>query len=349
MREPASPHASIPVFVPHVGCPQRCSFCDQHAISGAGGAPSPAEAARLCRRGLEELPPRFPQAEIAFFGGSFTAIPREEMIAFLEAVQPLRRHPRFGGIRISTRPDAVDMEILGILRRYGVRAIELGAQSLYNKVLEANRRGHTAEQAAEAAALIRNGGFELGLQMMTGLYRSSPELDWGTGCRLAELSPDTVRIYPTAVLRGTLLAELMARGEYVPPSLEETVELCARLLELFEERGIRVIRLGLHPSEQLSREAVGGCVHPALGELCRSRVFRRRVCRAAEERGEAPAAILVPPRELSQAVGQKKCNLSWLRRRWPGVEILPQAGLERGFQMRFQSTEEVVPYAASGH
>ena len=179
------PHATIPVFVPHLGCPHRCSFCSQGVISGVERAPTPQEAAERCRRGLEELPARFSKAELAFFGGSFTALPQEEMEALLLGVQPLRDHPRFGGIRISTRPDAVGEETLKILRDYGVRAIELGAQSLYNEVLEANGRGHTGEEVRRAAWRIREAGFSLGLQMMTGLYKSSPELDWGTGLGLA--------------------------------------------------------------------------------------------------------------------------------------------------------------------
>lgn len=325
-------HAALPIFVPHVGCPGRCSFCDQHTISGARRMPTPEEAAAFCREGLDRLPPRFSTAEIAFFGGSFTAIPREKMLALLAAVQPFRGHSAFGGIRISTRPDAVDGEVLAILREHGVRAIELGAQSLYNDVLEANGRGHTAEQVAEAAALIRREGFELGLQMMTGLYKSSPEQDWGTGVRIAELRPDTVRVYPTVVLPGTGLARRMEQGEYKPPGLEETIKLCARLLGLFEDRGIRVIRLGLHAGGELEERALGGCFHPALGELCRSRLLLERLQAglAGVPRDAAPV-VLVPPGRLSQALGQRRNNLLLLRQRWPGLTIRPDEGVEGDF------------------
>jgi len=310
--------------------------------------PQPEEVADFCRKGLEGLSPRFSKAEIAFFGGSFTAIPREKMLALLKAVQPFRDHPAFGGIRVSTRPDAIDREILSILRQHGVRAIELGAQSLYNEVLEANGRGHTAEQVREAALLIRQGGFELGLQMMTGLYQSAPEKDWGTGVKIAELEPDTVRIYPTVVLPGTELARRMERGEYAPPGLEETVELCARLLGLFEERGIRVIRLGLHAGEELERRALGGCFHPALGELCRSRLLLERLRRRLEQEGvpeDGAPVVLVSPRLLSQALGQGRRNLLALRERWPGLTIRPDEGPEK----ERKATEEEVLYAASGH
>lgn len=343
-------HAALPIFVPHVGCPRRCSFCDQNTISGAQRMPTPEEVAAFCREGFSGLSPRFPRAEIAFFGGSFTAIPRERMLALLEAVQPFREEPAFGGIRISTRPDAIDGEVLAILREHGVRAIELGAQSLYNEVLEANGRGHTAEQVREAAKLIRRGGFELGLQMMTGLFGSTPEKDWGTGVKIAELEPDTVRIYPTVVLPGTQLARRMERGEYKPQELEEAVELCARLLGLFEERGIRVIRLGLHAGEELERRALGGCFHPALGELCRSRLLLERLQEKLEGAPEDSApVVLAPPALLSQALGQGRRNLLALRERWPGLTIRPDPETEGKIFIRYKETKEEVLYAASGN
>lgn len=333
-----TPHANIPFFVPHLGCPRRCSFCDQHTISGEGRMPTPDEVERKCREGLDSLPERYPKAEIAFFGGSFTAIPRETMLGLLKAVRPFRDHPAFGGIRVSTRPDAIDREVLTELREYGVRAVELGAQSMDNEVLSANARGHTAEQVAEASTLIRREGFELGLQMMTGLYQSSPEKDWETGEKIAELRPDTVRIYPTVVLPRTGLARLFEQGLYSPPGLEETIEICARLLALFEDRGIRVIRLGLPASEELQRRALGGCFHPALGELCRSRLLLERMMKALVGiPADSDPVILVPPGKLSQAVGQRKKNLLALRERWPGVTIRPEEGMEGEFRVVYPS------------
>lgn len=343
-------HATLPIFVPHVGCPRRCSFCDQHAISGAARMPGPEEVEALCREGFAGLSSRYRKMEIAFFGGSFTAIPREKMLALLGAAQPFRRHPAFGGIRISTRPDAIDGELLAVLRDCGVRAIELGAQSLYNEVLEANGRGHTAEQVAEAAELIRREGFQLGLQMMTGLYQSSPERDWGTGCKIAALAPDTVRIYPTVVLPNTGLARLLAEGRYAPPGLPETVELCARLLALFEGKGIRVIRLGLHAEKGLEERALAGCFHPALGELCRSCLLLERIRRRLEEGPrDAVPVVLVAPCLLSQALGQKRQNLLALQQDRPGLTIRPAPGIEEDFQILYQKETKEVLYAAAGN
>ena len=337
-------HATLPVFVPHVGCRRRCSFCDQSAISGAARMPSPEEVETLCREGLDGLSPRYPKLEVAFFGGSFTAIPREKMLALLKAVQPFRGHPAFGGIRVSTRPDAIDRKTLDILWENGVRAIELGAQSLVDQVLEANGRGHTAEQVRQAAMLVRQAGFELGLQMMTGLYQSSPERDWETGLGIAALAPDTVRVYPTVVLPGTGLARLLEQGGYAPPGLPETVELCARLLELFEGKGIRVIRLGLHAEDGLAEKALAGCFHPALGELCRGFLLRQRIRERLAEGPPDPApVVLVPPRLLSQALGQRRQGLLDLRQDRPGLVIRPAPEMEEDILILYQSkkTEEV--------
>ncbi len=300
--------ASIPIFVPHMGCPRQCSFCDQHTISGARRAPGPEEAAGLCQSALARFAPDA-RGEIAFFGGSFTAIPRGEMTALLAAVQPFLQDGRITGIRVSTRPDAVDEEMLDILEAYGVSAIELGAQSMYNKVLTANRRGHLAKDVARASALIRDRGLALGLQMMTGLYGSSREMDLETGRRLADLGPREVRIYPTVVLAGTHLDALLRTGAYTPPTLEETVDLCADLLDLFGGRDIRVLRVGLHASREMEARITGGCYHPALGELCQSRRILRDLLSRLGAPGVSQYTLQVNPRYLSQVVGQKRQNM----------------------------------------
>ena len=305
-------HANIPIFVPHAGCPHQCSFCSQRTISGQAQVPGPEEVRAICSGALEGLPARFEQVEIAFFGGSFTAIHRGLMLSLLEAAGPFLEDGRVAGIRASTRPDAVDREVLEILRLHGVTALELGAQSMYNKVLERNGRGHTAEDVERASALVRESGLSLGLQMMTGLWGSTPEMDLETGRRLAALRPDTLRIYPTVVIEGTELERRMRSGEYIPPSLEETVETASRLLELFEAGGIRVIRLGLHASELLESRAVGGAYHPALGEMCRSRIYLRHIREELEARGLRRALLALSPRKASQVLGQHRSNIAAL-------------------------------------
>jgi len=237
-------HGNISIFVPHLGCPNMCSFCDQCSITGSRTAPTADDVRATVKTALQSVGANDTEFEIAFFGGSFTAIDREYMLELLRAANEFVGSKGIKGIRISTRPDAVDADVLNVLKTYGVTAIELGAQSLCDDVLIKNKRGHSSKQVETASQLIKDAGFELGLQMMTGLFGSSREKDRYTAEQIVALKPQTVRIYPTITLESTLLAELYKKGEYIPPSLEETVELCAELKQLFIENGIKVIRLG---------------------------------------------------------------------------------------------------------
>lgn len=308
-------HANIAIFVPHLGCPQQCSFCEQNTITGANRQPPPSQedvwsAAEVAARGTFDAS----QAEIAFFGGSFTAIERGYMLSLLEAAKAAVERYGFKGIRCSTRPDAIGREVLEILREHNVTAIELGAQSMDDEVLRLNRRGHTAEDTRRAAGLIRRAGFELGLQMMTGLYGDTPEKSLETARRLIELEPATARIYPTIVLPGTELCRLYRAGEYAPQTLEEAVELCSRLLQMFAWAGVKVIRMGLHAGPELEQKRVAGPYHPAFRQLCESRMFLHETLARLSESGPGEYTIPVEPRMISTALGQGKCNLRELER-----------------------------------
>lgn len=272
------------------------------------------------------------QSEIAFFGGSFTAIERADMVSLLEAAVPYVQSGGFSGIRISTRPDCIDEEILGVLRRYGVTTIELGAQSMDDNVLALNGRGHTAEQTARASELIRSYGFTLGLQMMTGLPGDTAEGARRTAERIAALRPSCVRIYPTVVLKGTRLGVWFQNGTYRPQTLEEAVELCAGLLDFFEARGIPVIRLGLHASPELESDRLAGPWHPAFRELCESRRMLRTILKELEAGSVSPGEIRVgvSPPGVSAATGQKKENLHKLAQLGYTVKIVPDSSVPRG-------------------
>ena len=315
--------SNIAVFVPHSGCPQRCSFCDQHTISGQSQRVTGQDVQSILTKALEN--PRHAENQIAFFGGSFTAIAREYMLELLDATVPFRE--AFAGIRISTRPDAIDEEILSILKQYDVRAIELGAQSMDEEVLRLNRRGHSAQDVVRAAALIRENGFELGVQMMTGLPGDTPQKAIETAKALIALKPATVRIYPTVVLEGTLLAELYRAGEFLPQSLEEAIELCAELIPLFEEAGVRIIRVGLHASELLESRYVAGAWHPAFREKCLSRIWLQKAERALADRECGSYTLAVGSAYLSQMVGQKKENILALEKAGYRIKVIPEAGL----------------------
>lgn len=324
-------HANISLFVPHLGCPQQCSFCDQRAITGAGAAlPTPADVWAAARRGAETLGPRREQAELAFFGGSFTAIGRADMLALLTAAKEAVEHFGLRGVRCSTRPDAIDPEVLAVLRAHRATAVELGAQSMDDGVLAANSRGHTAAQTAAAAELIRQAGLELGLQMMTGLFASTPEKDLSTAKRLVELRPATVRVYPAIVLPHTRLAKLYDEGGYRPQTLDEAIELCAALLELFEGAGVRVIRMGLHPSPELEARRLAGPYHPAFRQLAESRRFLRRLLASLRPLGPGAYQVETAPRDISTALGQKKENLARLRAAGYDVRFVQQRDLAPG-------------------
>ncbi len=304
----------IPVFVPHLGCPQRCVFCDQKRISGSEGAAS-AETVRQAIKAAAALPLSGAKRQLAFYGGSFTAIPAAQQCELLGAAAEAIGRGEIDAIRLSTRPDAIDKTVLERLRRYGVETVELGAQSMDDAVLAASRRGHTARDVENAAAAVRAAGFRLILQMMTGLPGSDEEKDVETARRLIALRPDGVRIYPTVIVRGTELCQMWRRGEYREHTVEDAVSVCAKILPLFEAAGIPVIRLGLNPTEELSSsEAAGGAYHSALGELVKSRVMlkRAREVLAGTPRGSR-VTLGTASRSLSQLIGQKKENLRRLK------------------------------------
>ena len=323
----------IPVFVPHLGCPNDCVFCNQRRISGSLSPATARDVQAAIEKAAAVAPPQGGGLQLAFYGGSFTAIPAAQQEELLGAAQPYLEAGAIDSLRLSTRPDAIDGEVLARLRRYGVETVELGAQSMSDRVLELSGRGHTARDVAEASGMVKAAGFKLILQMMTGLPGSDEESDVETARRIAALRPDGVRVYPTVIVRDTALYDLWRAGKYREHSVEDAVRACARILPVFETAGIPVIRLGLNPTEELSGgDAAGGAYHPALGELVRARIMRgeaERLLAGAKPGGSA--ALRVNPRLMSQAVGQHGCNREWLRERFGLRELrfIPDASVER--------------------
>ena len=270
--------------------------------------PTSYDVRRILAQAVKDLGPDSKNAEIAFFGGSFTAIDREYMITLLEATREYIGV--FKGIRISTRPDCIDKDILEILKSYCVTSIELGAQSMDNDVLFVNRRGHTAQDVINASQLIKEYGFSLGLQMMTGLYKSSYEKDIYTAKQFIKLRPDTVRIYPTITMKNTYLAELYDKGEFIPDSIEDSIEVCSRLINMFTEVNINIIRLGLHYSESLIQNSLGNNYHPAFKELCENRIFYNKFLEKVNGLNSKEVIVYINEKSLSKFLGQKKSNLN---------------------------------------
>ena len=324
-------HGNLAFFVPHIGCPCRCSFCDQRAISGEVDAPSPGRVQAECAR---FLPPAGSgqNMEIAFFGGSFTAVQPAYMQALLKAAFPFVQAGRAAGIRVSTRPDAVGPEVLTVLKKYGVTAVELGAQSMVEEVLAKNRRGHTAQEVRRGAAAVRGAGFSLGVQMMIGLpfegdLRAAALY---TARELIALGPDTARIYPALTLAGTQMARWLEQGLYRPPSLKEAVEVSAEVLTLFEEAGVRVIRVGLHADPSLEKQLLAGPYHPAFRQLCEGERYLQRIRLALAQRPAGVYTVKVAPGELSTARGQRNKNVQTLARQGAAVVFCEDAALKKG-------------------
>lgn len=314
-----SKRGSVAIFVPHIGCPHRCSFCDQRAITGSQKAPRAADVKAAVERAVEcGADPK--STEIAFFGGSFTAIPREYMLELLSAAKPYV-DAGFRGIRLSTRPDAVDDEVLSILKGFGVTSVELGAQSMDDVVLQKNERGHTSADVEKAAELVNRYSFTLGLQMMVGLYGSTPALDLETAKKLISLAPQEARIYPTVILKNTRLGELFLNGEYQPYSLNDAITLSAEILEMFESAGVSVIKLGLHASQDVEKDMLGGLYHPAFRELCESEIYRKKM--SALICTDKAVTFTVPQSQLSKALGQKKSNIHYFRLKGVEVRVIP--------------------------
>ncbi len=299
--------------MPFAGCPNKCSFCDQHRITGVISKTTPEDVKNTISTALSSGGIDASASEIAFFGGSFTAVDRKYMTALLQSTRDYIHY--FKGIRISTRPDCIDEEILDFLRGYGVTSIELGAQSMSDEVLTLNRRGHNAQSVYTASKLIKDMGFSLGLQMMTGLYGSSREFDIYTAKEFISINPDTVRIYPTIVLKGTYLEELASAGVYKPQTVEEAVDLCSELIPMFESSDIKLIRVGLHSSDTMEDSIISGAYHPAFRELCESRIYLNNIIRTVNMQNyrKGNIKIFVPSRDVSKAIGQKRNNLTVLQ------------------------------------
>ena len=312
----------IPVFVPHLGCPNDCVFCNQRRISGST-VPASAEDVDNAIKNAAALPRTGAKRQLAFYGGSFTAIPKTEQEVLLSAAYAHLLSGEIDSIRLSTRPDAIDAEILARLKRFGVETIEIGAQSMDERVLLLAGRGHTAKDVENAARQIKAAGFRLILQMMTGLPGADDESSIESARRIIALEPDGVRIYPTVIVRDTALYDLWKAERYDEHTVEDAVRVCAKLLPMFEKAGIPVIRLGLNPTDELSAgAAAGGAYHPALGELVKSRIMREKAEELLADVPKGSSVTLgVNSSKISQMIGQHRCNIDYLTERFSLGEL----------------------------
>lgn len=310
-------HYIIPIFVPHKGCPHDCIFCNQKKITGQIGEVTAGEVKSKIEEYLATIPKEGSHIEVAFFGGSFTAIPLDYQTELLEAACSYVDGVRIKSIRVSTRPDCIDEVIAENLKRYRVGIVELGVQSMDEDVLKLCNRGHTSKDVVEAVRLLKEYGFTVGVQMMIGLPGDTEEKALRTARELISLKPDIARIYPALVIKNTYMEDMYIRGEYEPLTLETAVEEAKKLLILFERNGVNVIRIGLQPTENilLGRDVVAGPFHPSMRHLVESLVYRDIIVHLLKEMKEEHHNILlkVNPKNISEVVGHKKSNIDYIK------------------------------------
>jgi histone acetyltransferase (RNA polymerase elongator complex component) len=325
----------IPVFIPHAGCPHRCAFCNQSLVTGRPEASqAPEDSLASADEFLRFRSRRSGPAQLAFFGGNFLGLPHERLRRLLDTASRWVSEARLDGIRFSTRPDTVSAETLDLISAYPVKCVELGVQSMDEDVLRRSRRGHSAADSEAAVRRLKDRGYDVGVQLMVGLPGDKDASLLETGRRVAGLCPAFVRIYPTLVLEGSLLASWFREGRYRPLSLEEAVDLGMKLYGGLRQRRIPVIRTGLQPTADLagSRGVLAGPFHPAFGELVQSACYLDAIRRELRVRPFSGAALglQVHPANISRTRGQRNANCAALRGEFGfnAVRVIPDAGLD---------------------
>ena len=311
----------IPIFVPHLGCPNNCTFCNQKRISGQTKQVTAKDVQETIEYYLKNFKDNHKYVEVAFFGGSFTAIEKEKQEELLEAAQKYIKDKLVNSIRISTRPDCIDKETLKRMKKYHVKTIELGVQSMSNYILSKCKRGHTSEDVVNASKLIRRYGFILGHQMMVGLPESTKQDEINTAKELIKLKPKIVRIYPVLVIKDTELADEYEKGEYTPLTVGQAVERCKEIVDLFNRNKINVIRIGLQNTEEISdpstekSSVVAGPYHPAFRQLVESSMWYDSIVNKIKKVNAKVKKVKIIANDvnINNIIGHKKENIEKLK------------------------------------
>lgn len=329
-------HYTIPVFVPHLACPFQCIFCDQEKISGHHSPPDIETVKRSVDKHLSTIPQKGSHIEIGFFGGTFTGIPVSLQASYLEMAKEYLDRGQINGVRLSTRPDYIDEDKLSLLKDFGVTTIELGAQSMDDGVLRKSGRGHSPADTEKASEMILENGFRLGLQMMIGLPGDTPEKAVKTARKIVSIGAAEARIYPVLVIKGTPLERLFNEGKYQPLSLTEAIIASAKVLQVLEEGGVTVTRIGLHPSDGLlsGEEYIAGPFHPSFRELVMTRIWEDKLAAIIPHQKGSNLLVEVPPSQLNFAIGHKSANRKLLERHFKVVRFIPQKSL-KNYELRY--------------
>lgn len=302
-------HYIIPIFVPHRGCPHDCVFCNQKHITGQTTEIVNALFVEMeIEKYLKTIPDKGRYLEVSFFGGSFTGLPLEEQKELLYPAKKALDSGKIDAIRLSTRPDYIDDDILNLLKAYSVSIIELGVQSMDDLVLEESNRGHTKEDVYKSSRMIKSYGFTLGLQMMVGLPGDREDKDLYTADEFIKIKPLMVRIYPALVIKDTYMEHMYKKGTYIPLSLEESIEICAKLYLKFEKESINIIRIGLQPTANIrpGRDLIAGPFHPAYRELVESKILNDMLVVLAHKCDGKIEVLAVNEKTVSKLYSDKK-------------------------------------------
>ena len=338
----------IPVFVPHMGCPYKCTFCDQKKISGEQKRVSAKDVKETIEYYLSNFEDKSNYVEVAFFGGSFTAIDVKIQIELLEAVQEYIKVGKVNSIRLSTRPDYIDKEILKRLKKYHVKTIELGVQSSNDYILNKCQRGHSFEDVKKASKLIRRYGFTLGHQMMVGLPESNELDEINTAKAIIKLRPKIVRIYPVLVIKGTQLEEEYEQNEYIPLTIDQAVERSKKIMELFNKKNIEVIRLGLQNTDEISEpnseksQVIAGPYHPAFRQLVEDSIWYDKIVEEIKKVNAKvmEVKIIANKNDVNNIIGHKKENVLKLKDMYEvDVIVKPSEKMRKGkFKLEIEKT-----------
>jgi histone acetyltransferase (RNA polymerase elongator complex component) len=323
-------HFTIPAFIPELACPFQCIYCNQKKISGQISIPEPDEIIKTIEEHLSTIPKKRSFIEFGFFGGNFTGISLEKQEELLKLIDPYIKNSSISSIRLSTRPDYINRENLILLKKYNVRTIELGAQSMDDDVLKKSKRGHTSKDIINAAKMIKSFGFDLGLQMMIGLPGDTYGKSVFTANQIVKLGADNTRIYPTLVIKDTKLEELYSQKKYHPLKLKEAIEWSKTILMIFEQADVKVIRMGLHPSENLlsGKDIVAGPFHKSFRELVLTEIWNEILKHLLKKEKAKRIRIFVPLKEFNYAIGYDSKNKNMLLENFEFVIFQQDQNLE---------------------
>lgn len=332
----------IPIFVPHLGCPNDCTFCNQKKISGQKKNITSVDV----KNTIEYYLSNFQDAdkikvEVAFFGGSFTGIDMNLQEELLSAAYEYIKAGKVDSIRVSTRPDYIDIDKLKLLKKYGVKTIELGVQSTNDYILNKAQRGHNYNDVKKASKLIRKNKFILGHQMMVGLQDSTTKDEIKTAKDLIKLKPKIVRIYPVLVIKDTKLCTDYLNGDYTPNTVEQAVETCTTLLKMFRKKKIDVIRIGLQNTDEIcgpeneTSQVVAGPYHPAFRQLVESRIFYEEISKKIKGLNNKVKNVkfVVNKNQINNFVGHKRENINKIEELYNINVVIEQSESEKNFRL----------------